>query len=279
MYYQTKTGTPSAYISKDRKRLKQFGQTVYLNNGDEFQLELFNPSSTTVLAKIKLDGSYISGGGIVLKPGQRVFLERYLDDARKFKFETYEVDGTSNEVLDTISGNGDVVIDFFDEYKQPVWNNPITYIGNSFGIPTCNTYNSHNITGGSVSTGTVTTTNYSSTNTGGISFNTASSNTFVGPNIRSKKSKSNSRSEVTMDMLSMDSIETGRVEKGGSSDQSFKTVDKTFNHYACSTSIWKILPVSQQVFEKQDLKVYCGNCGTKKRRDSHLFCPHCGEKY
>ena len=88
MYYQTKTGTPCAYITKDRKRLKQFGQNVYLNNGDEFELELFNPSTTTVLAKIKLDGSYISGGGIVLKPGQRVFLERYLDDPRKFKFES-----------------------------------------------------------------------------------------------------------------------------------------------------------------------------------------------
>jgi hypothetical protein len=284
MYYQTKTGTPCAYITKDRKRLKQFGQTVYLNNGDEFQLELFNPSSTTVLAKIKLDGSYISGGGIVLKPGQRVYLERYLDDPRKFKFETYEVDGTSNEVLDAISGNGDVVIDFFDEYKQPVWNNNITY-GGSFGGP-IHTYNSNplNINAGYVNGQTTTNINYSSTNTAGVSFTTTSmSNTFEGPNkrgvLRSLKSKPNSRSEVTMDMLSTDSIETGRVEKGGKSDQSFKTVDKTFNHYACSTSIWKILPVSQQVFEKQDLKVYCGNCGTKKRRDSHLFCPHCGEKY
>lgn len=287
MYYQTKTGTPSAYITKDRKRLKQFGQNVYLNNGDEFELELFNPSSTTVLAKIKLDGSYISGGGIVLKPGQRVFLERYLDDPRKFKFETYEVDGTSNEVLDAIAGNGDVVIDFFDEYKQPVWNNPITYVGGSFGIPTCNTYNSNNVTGGYVSNGTVTTTNYSSTNTGGISFNTTSmSNTFVGPNkrgvLRSLKSKGNSRSEVTMDSLidnSENSIETGRVEKGGSSDQSFKTVDKTFNHYTCSTSIWKILPVSQQVFEKQDLKVYCTNCGKKRKKDSDKFCSSCGNKF
>ena len=164
MYYQTKTGTPCAYISKDRKRLKQFGQTVYLNNGDEFQLELFNPSSTTVLAKIKLDGSYISGGGIVLKPGQRVFLERYLDDARKFKFETYEVDGTSNEVLDAIAGNGDVVIDFFDEYKQPVWNNPITYIGGSFGGP-IHTYasNPFNING------STTTTNGSTFTTSGLS--------------------------------------------------------------------------------------------------------------
>jgi hypothetical protein len=289
MYYQTKTGTPCAYITKDRKRLKQFGQTVYLNNGDEFELELFNPSSTTVLAKIKLDGSYISGGGIVLKPGQRVFLERYLDDARKFKFETYEVDGTSNEVLDAIAGNGDVVIDFFDEYKQPVWNNPITYYGGSFGGPTYTTYGSHTNIGGGA-TFTTTNVNYSSTNTSGVNFNTTSmSNTFEGPNKRDflrsatsrlKKSKGNSRSEVTMDgMLSMDSIETGRVEKGGSSDQSFKTVDKTFNHYTCTTSIWKILPVSQKVFEKQDLKVYCVNCGKKRKKDSDKFCSSCGNKF
>ena len=287
MYYQTKTGTPCAYISKDRKRLKQFGQTVYLNNGDEFQLELFNPSSTTVLAKIKLDGSYISGGGIVLKPGQRVFLERYLDDARKFKFETYEVDGTSNEVLDAISGNGDVVIDFFDEYKQPVWNNPITY-GGSFGGSVHTYYNNpFNINGSTTTTnGNVSFT--SSNNTAGFNFNTTSiSNTFAGPNLRSetsrlKKSKPNSRSEVTMDSLidnNENSIETGRVEKGGSSDQSFKTVDKTFNHYTCSTSIWKILPVSQQVFEKQDLKVYCANCGKKRKKDSDKFCSSCGNKF
>jgi hypothetical protein len=294
MYYQTKTGMPCAYISKDRKRLKQFGQTVYLNNGEEFELELFNPSSTTVLAKIKLDGSYISGGGIVLKPGQRVFLERYLDDARKFKFETYEVDGTSNEVLDAISGNGDVVIDFFDEYKQPVWNNPITYVGGSFGGP-IHTYNSNpfTLTGGYVgNTTTTTSTNYSSTNTPGVSFNTTSvNNTFAGPNkrgilgpnkkgvLRSLKSKPNSRSEVTMDMLSMDSIETGRVEKGGSSDQSFKTVDKTFNHHTCASSVWKILPMSQKVYEKQDLKVYCTNCGKKRKKDSDKFCSSCGNKF
>jgi hypothetical protein len=276
MYYQTKTGTPCAYISKDRKRLKQFGQTVYLNNGEEFELELFNPSSTTVLAKIKLDGSYISGGGIVLKPGQRVFLERYLDDARKFKFETYEVDGTSNEVLDAIAGNGDVVIDFFDEYKQPVWNNPITYIGGSFGGPV-HTYNTNTISGGYVNTTLSNNVSFtSSSNTAGVNFNTTSmSNTFAGPNLRSaKKSKGNSRSEVTMD-----SLETGRVEKGGSSDQSFKTVDKTFNHHTCASSVWKILPMSQKVYEKQELKVYCTNCGKKRKKDSDKFCSSCGNKF
>jgi hypothetical protein len=194
------------------------------------------------------------------------------------------VDGTSNEVLDAIAGNGDVVIDFFDEYKQPVWNNPIIYNGNTYTLPTY-VNNPYTVNGGS-STFTTTNVNYSSTNSVGINFNTASSNTFAGPNLRSatsrlKKSKGNSRSEVTMDgMLSFDNnIETGRVEKGGSSDQSFKTVDKTFNHYTCSTSIWKILPVSQQVFEKQDLKVYCVNCGKKRKKDSDKFCSSCGNKF
>ena len=285
MYYQTKTGTPCAYITKDKKRLKQVGQNVYLKNGEEFELELFNPSSNTVLAKIKLDGNFISGGGIVLKPGQRVYLERYLDDARKFKFETYEVDGTSNEVLDAISGNGDVVIDFFDEYKQPVWNNPITYVGGSFGGPVHTYYNNpFNINGSTTTTnGNVSFT--SSSNTAGVSFNTTSiSNTFAGPNKRDflrsvKKSKPNSRSEVTMDMLSMDSIETGRVEKGGKSDQSFKTVDKTFNPHSCSTSIWKILPESQKIYDNKDLKVYCSNCGKKRKKDSDKFCSSCGNKF
>lgn len=69
-----------------------------MKNGSEFELELFNPKQTTILAKIKINGSYIGGGGIVLRPGERVFLERYLDDAKKFLFETYNVDGGSSEV-------------------------------------------------------------------------------------------------------------------------------------------------------------------------------------
>jgi hypothetical protein len=272
MYYQTKTGAPCAYITKDKKRLKQVGQNVYLKNGDEFQLELFNPSTNTVLSKIKLDGNYISGGGIVLKPGQRIFLERYLDDARKFKFETYEVDGTSNEVLDAISGNGDVVIDFFDEYKQPVWTNNISYCG------PIHTYSTN--TGGVTFTtngfaGSTTGTASYSTLTAGVNstmFNASSGNLNICS--LSNKEFIGNKKEVTMD-----SLETGRVEKGGKSDQSFQTVNKSFNHYSCSTSVWKILPESQKVFEKQDLKVYCGNCGKKRKKDSDKFCSSCGTKF
>ena len=92
--YQTKTDVPSAYITKNKQRIKQHGQTVYLNDGDEFEIELHNPKNNPILAKILLNGKYIPGGGIVLRPGERVFLERYLDKDRKFLFETYSVDNT-----------------------------------------------------------------------------------------------------------------------------------------------------------------------------------------
>ena len=279
MYYQTKTGTPCAYITKDKKRLKQVGQNVYLKNGDEFELELFNPSSDTILSKIKLDGKYISGGGIVLKPGQRIFLERYLDDPRKFKFETYEVDGTSNEVLDAISGNGDVVIEFFGEYELRYWNKPMNHTG--YG----------NLVGSSLTTNTNNPCSYNSTTLGGNFNNTASFTTLnlnnqqvslTGPNIKNKKSRGKLfGGEVTINEYSSKnkSVETGRVEKGGDSDQSFQSVNKIFNKHTCSISVWKILPESQKIYDNKDLKVYCTNCGKKRKKDSDKFCSSCGNKF
>lgn len=275
MYYQTKTGTPCAYITKDKKRLKQFGQNVYLKNGDEFELELFNPSQSTILAKIKLDGSYISGGGIVLKPGQRVYLERYLDDPRKFKFETYEVDGTSNEVLDAISGNGDVVIEFYNEYQPSVWTNNITYVGGSFGGGTYYGGNLNLTNVNNTSTGISFTTT-----TGGVGSTSFTSSTNVSGTLNINPRLRKSKTIATMDnLLFDDNIETGRVEKGSKSDQTFQMVDKTFNSYSCAISTWKILPMSQKVYEKQELKVYCTNCGKKRKKDSDKYCSSCGTKF
>ncbi len=35
----------------------------------------------------------------------------------------------------------------------------------------------------------------------------------------------------------------------------------------------------QQVVVKEDLKVFCTECGSKRKKDSHKFCPHCGTKF
>lgn len=248
MYYNTNQATPYAYITQGKHRLKQYGQNVYMKNGSEFELELFNPKQLTILAKIKINGSYIGGGGIVLRPGERVFLERYLDDAKKFLFETYNVDGESSEVMNAIRNNGEITVEFYDEYVKPQVNIRTPFPQNAFWYSTYNT----NIVG--ISNPSFTTSSC---------YNT----TFVEDNV------------LGLNYSNTKSIETGRVEKGSNSEQSFTSVDKDFNSYTTSISTWKILPESVKPYESKDIKVYCTNCGTKRRKDSFKFCPNCGEKF
>jgi hypothetical protein len=258
MYYQTKTATPCAFITKDKQRLKQFGQNVYLKNGEEFEIELFNPTQSTVLTKIKINGTYLSGGGLVIKPGQRVFLERYMDEPRKFKFDTYEVDGSSNEVLNAIANNGDVRIEFYEESRPT-----ITY-PHLMGGGWQNGWSGINVDSGTPYYGNIT---YSTNNVSSYYTNTSNFSTnYVNDNVLSlgKRTKS---------------LETGRVEKGGKSNQDFSYVNMNFNHYTCSVSEWKILPNSQKPYESKDIKLYCVGCGVRRKKDSHKFCPICGTKY
>ena len=145
---------PNAWIvssrDKGRKKIYRGKETghrkVYLQDGDKFEIELYNPTTTTVLAKILMDGKSISDSGIIVKAGQRIYLERYLDEDRSFKFETYDVEDTK-EVRNAISNNGKVEVNFYNEtvnyygsgtitIGNNTWNgwssNPYTYYGSTF---------------------------------------------------------------------------------------------------------------------------------------------------
>ncbi len=268
MYYQKTDDKPCAYITKNKQRIKQFGQNVYLKDGSEFEIELYNPSRNTVLSKIKINGEFIAGGGIILRPGERVFLERYLDVPNKFKFETYTVDST-NETMNAIANNGDVEILFYDEEDI------IDVRLNSY--PWGATYNTTNFT----STGGYVYGNTSNDIIGGNSFRTTSLTSFnggdVNNNIRPNKYDQKPRRWENQTKKSK-SIETGRVEKGSSSNQEFKSVSKNFNSWSVSTSVWKILPESQRPVEKRDLIEKCPKCSTKLKKSSWKFCPECGHQ-
>jgi predicted RNA-binding Zn-ribbon protein involved in translation (DUF1610 family) len=272
MYYQQTDDKPCAYITKNKQRIKQFGQNVYLKDGSEFEIEIYNPSRKTVLSKIKINGEFIVGGGIILRPGERVFLERYLDVPNKFKFETYTVDST-NETMNAIANNGDVEILFYDEEDI------IDVRLNSYPWGTTYTANNFTLTGGYVY-GTK-----SNDVIGGSSFTTTSLTSFNGGdatlgfnnNARPNKYDQKPRRWLNQSKKSK-SIETGRVEKGSSSDQSFKTVSKNFNSWTVSTSVWKLLPESQRPVEKRDLIEKCPKCSTKLKKSSWKFCPECGHQ-
>ena len=244
----TGLAVPQSFITKGKQRLKQHTDTVYLKNGDEFEIELYNPKNYKVLAKIELNGNSI-GNGIVLRPGERVFLERYLDEAKKFKFDTYFVDGENKQSLNAIRNNGDVVVRFYDEYIQPLWNT---------GTTTWTTYpNTITYTSGTPYLGNVFTTNsLSGTLSTTSAFYSNTSNT-----IRSQ------------------SLETGRVERGSNSNQSFEYDSTTFNTYTSETNWWKLKPQSTKPVVREDLVTYCTECGAKRKKDTHKFCPHCGTKF
>ena len=275
---------PTVFVTKGRQRVKQYNQNVYLKNGDEFELELFNPTTNKVLAKISLNGKSL-GSGIILRPGERVFLERYLDEAKKFLFETYEVNSSDPNVEKAIKNNGIVDVEFYDEYTQPYiidW--PIEYHHHHYHYPWYQPY---------YPPVSPTWTYYNST-TGGNLIGTSSSQGISGTSISySCSNNQNQNISYTCDsgnlnqgdaspkleLLNQELKETGRVEKGSYSDQHFTYDSTSFNYYCSWRTTWIILPESQKALVKEDLKVFCTNCGSKRKKSSHQFCSTCGYKF
>lgn len=297
---------PTAQICINKSRLKVYDKetspTYYLTNGQEFQIELFNPTSDTILAKIQLNGQYISQGGLVLRPGERVFLERYIDVAKKFLFETYEVSNTA-EVRNAIKKNGDFKVEFFRESKPLPNYGSYTYTTNAFPITindgsyykNINAFNTVNLSGGAGGAGgsslglNQTSQNsqsissyYSSTNTGALqgSLTTASFSTDGQASMDSLSDTQSLKKLKTLGEITRSkTIETGRVEAGANSGQRLDYVNKSFEWFAFHIIEYAMLPVSQKVNTVADIHVaqYCTNCGAKQKAE-YKFCPSCGSR-
>lgn len=264
---------PQAFITKRKQRIKQFEGQVYLNDGDTYEIEIFNPTPSFILAKIKLDGNYISSGGIVLRPGERVFLERFLDSNNQFVFKTYEVSKNNKEVQEAIANNGYVEIEFYNEQQKFYphlsggnWGSGWTTINTTNGNPV--TFTTTSNSGTFTLTGTTTTSNAFYSNVAGPGDVSVSGDLFI-------KGQSVSKA------LGLDrKMETGTTEKGGITNQTFTQSNRDFQAYSFWNVAWRILPNSHKQYHAEDLNaMYCGECGAKRKKDTHKFCPHCGTKY
>jgi hypothetical protein len=266
--YTYSVQVPSAYVAIGKNRVKQYGNTVYMNDKQEFEIELFNPKSTPILVKIKLNGTYISTRGVYLKPGQRIFLDRFIDNNNKFLYSTYEVEN-SGEAKRAIANNGDVEIEFYDEYTPPQVI-PVIPLGNylyggSFGQPKLSPF-----------TYTTTAPEYNVFYSNSLGIATMDSlSRSVGSTMKSKTLKSSS---VTNTSLNLNTLETGRVEKGVASNQSFTETWGNFNTYYSSRVYWKIAPQSQEPVQFVPQSNFCTSCGNKIKKESFKYCPNCGNK-
>lgn len=285
---------PIAHITVNRNRLRLYDSNVYLKNGSTFEIELWNPKTTRVLAKIMINGVNVSSGGIVVNPGQRVYLERFLDVDHKFLFNTYEIEN-SVEAVEAAQLNGLVKIEFFDEQvvypgchttqwiygartitispPQPLYRNDYffgtTNTGGVSGSGSSFTTNNANAS----MTGDLNVSNYMNNASLSCSNNVSqdslnfcdsfSDDSPRGPKVRSKLSKS--------------SLETGRIEQGGKSDQQLVDTYGSFNSWACNTYSYRILPESTKPIEVGEVRRKCPNCGAKVK--SHWkACPICSTK-
>ena len=277
MNYATQVGKPTAHITKKKSRLKVYnGHIVFLNDKDNFEFEIHNPKQKSVLCKIKLNGEYISTSGIVLRPGQRVFLERFLDSNNKFEFSTYKVKDTS-ENRSAIDLNGDVQIEFYDEQEVSnnfLISNRINYGSGIFYGSRTNDYTPQFGT-------TISTTGgvgYSTTTTTYNTSNASFTSSFTPTSLRSKFDVSSTLLGASKPSKKKSkSIETGRVEKGEQSNQNFTNSYEQFNYYTSHTIKFKIQPTSTKNINVEEIRQYCTECGTKMKKN-YKFCPSCGNK-
>ena len=275
MYY-TQTKSCTVNVTQNRNRLKTYdgGGTIYLKDGQNFEIELFNPLANRVLAKISINGNQISSSGIVLNPGQRIFLERFIDDDRKFLFETYEVENTK-EVKEAIQKNGKLEISFYNEYVPLITN---TWIYN--GSPGSFLYSGS----GSITVpwtygniGTTTANTNATTTTLGLnsSYNLTNTSSFTG-SLTSGTTSTTAANYSSHVSEPESNIETGRIEMGDKSSQDLSQTYGNFNLYSFQTSSIKILPLSVKPVEVKDLRKYCPECGTRAKKSTWKFCPSCG---
>ena len=268
-----------AKIAVNKSLLKEYSSSkyqrvVYLNDGDEFQIQLFNPEKFPIAAKIHLNGEELSDM-LVLRPGERIWLERYLDQARKFKFSTYEIED-SYEAKEAASLNGEVKIQFY-RVKTPRQNSviniscPISTIGSPTSIY-YNAINSSDCQVRSISEPELA----SNLNSVNLASSDMSGETWYKSSYISDTACNFYASSTAAEPER--SIETGRVEQGGYSNQKFSYVNYDFEDWPFRTETISILPLSRKPVTASDLKKrYCSNCG-RKLSPKHKFCPYCGTK-
>ena len=258
-------------------------RTVYLNDGTEFQIYLKNPYQTHLGVKISVNNKSI-GNMLVLRPGQSFWLDRFVNENRKFLFNTYEIENTA-EMKYATNNNGKVKIEFYHEkeekpiisiypsYRNTEW----TYNTDTLSDINTITYNCwKNDLNSNLNDCNTSTCYFSTSTTGAVprGIPTASSATAL----RYESDTTASRKKGITKQEIGATIETGRVEKGGHSNQEFEYCDIDFDYYPFKTENIQILPNSRkQIRAEETRRRYCSQCG-KKVSPKDKFCPNCGAK-
>lgn len=281
--YLTKEALAKIAIAKNlikEYKSSESDRTVYLNDGTEFQIYLKNPYQNHLGIKIYVNNKSI-GNMLVLRPGQSFWLDRFINENNKFLFSTYKVEDT-NEMRYAINNNGKVKVEFFHEKENNYDPNIFVKKYNSDG----NKWLNYNYYGTSVGEtrlcNDVNTCYYNNISIPCSSAIDCSSAYTITTNTANSVTRGLSRQSIDKNVNSKvdhnPSLETGRVEKGGRSDQEFDVCDIDFDYYPFQIENILILPNSRKQIRVEDTRrKYCSQCG-KKVSPKDKFCSNCGVK-
>jgi hypothetical protein len=260
---------PECEILVNKQLRKVYGNKknkIYLNNDDYIQINIFNPTFERIGVQLEFNGS-LENKMLIVNPGQKILLDRFVDTKKKIKFSTYFIDKNNKLSKKAIEKNGSITIHFWKEKNNTQLN---------------------------ISSTTRTWINYDDIQTYPLNnYNSILNNITTSNNTYQSHTTSNTSN---LDNL----LETGRLEKGEKSKQ--KMNDVYFeSDYIFHSQKFKLLPFSQMKEKKKsipdnikpeyisvdshnnyykntDHRIYCSNplCGYRIRNRNWKFCPVCG---
>lgn len=284
-------------IAMNKSLLKEYNvngkRVVYLNDGDEFQIQILNPHPFRIGVSIKFNNSSSSVRKLIINPGERVWLERYLDDDKKLRFNSYWVDKDNPIVEKAITDNGKISIEFYKEQEySPLTHiyEPHIYYDTTYTSPTAlsaKPYYDDFKVGDNHHTNTTadlwvnycqSTSKPEALKASTLSIEGNASATSATASWLSTTSNTASIKVGTNSCVNAKKKETGRIEKGGYSHQSFNDVSLNLEPFAFGWETIYIFPASEKPITVKDLqKRYCPECG-RKVKERFKFCPFCGTK-
>ena len=258
----------AAAIKVKGKVLREFKDVVYLGFGSEYSILLKNLHTVRAIANVYIDGDNIVPGGLVLRPGQEIDLERSiknnnLTEGNKLKF--IERTGAVEQHRGIKLEDGIVRIEFEFErpYTPPSWVNQAKW-------------------------DSVTGTPYNETPYYGT---TICSNSYQGPmrgkgtsaisgNVANASLNSVNISTQTIGALTSSYNDAGITVAGSKSDQKFQTASWFPTEGVKHSIVLKLLgetpdnkPVVKEVTVKTKPK--CTTCG-RQNKHTAKFCTECG---
>lgn len=246
--------SPEAFLTINKNKVKPGRDgAYYLENGQSFELRIENNTLGTFLAKLSWNGQD-EKSGLVLKPAQTIYLERFVDTNNRLTFKSLDIPKELEDHVD--SALGQLEVKFYKEVEE--FNMPTPFIPEK-RHPFSPTYTPP-------STPTFPPISpYWYDNTGEYHW---SNNTTAGVN--------QDRKVLSKSFSSESSVKIGKIEKGGKTSQNFKESNKRFENTLHGSTLFRLKPLENKPADML-VRKYCSGCGAK-RKNKWKFCPYCGEK-